>query len=127
MGNEVTQTFFISGVLPGLNELIAAAKKRRGNWSAYADMKESYGSYIATLIKKAKLKPMPRAFIQFEWCEKNMKRDPDNVAAGKKFILDQLVSSKILPGDGWEHITGFSERFLVDKANPGVNVTLVEP
>ena len=100
---------------------------RRGKWSAYADMKESYGQYIQTFIRKAKLQPMERAFIQFEWCEKNMKRDPDNVAAGKKFILDQLVTSKILPGDGWEHITGFSERFLVDKANPGVNVTLVEP
>ena len=123
----MTQSFFISGVLPGLNELIAAAKKRRGNWSAYADMKESYGRYIQTVIRKAKLKPMPRAFIQLEWCEKNMKRDPDNVAAGKKFVNDALVNAGILPGDGWAHITGFSERFLLDKANPGVNVTLVEP
>ena len=123
----MTQSFFIPHCLPGLNELIKAAKVRQGKWSAYADMKESYGQYIQTYIRKAKLKPMPRAFIQFEWCEKNMKRDPDNVAAGKKFVNDALVNAGILPGDGWAHITGFSEKFLVDKANPGVNVTLVEP
>lgn len=122
----MTQSFFIAGILPGLNEVLAAARKSRGKWNAYNDMKSSYGQYIQTCIKKAQLKPMQRAFIQLEWCEKNKKRDQDNVAAGKKFVLDALVATGVLPNDGWEQVAGFTDRFLVDKANPGVNVTLVE-
>ena len=124
---EMTQSFFVPGVLPGLNEIISAAKVRRGKWSAYLKMKQQYGQDLYFTIKKADLKPMPRAFIHFEWCEKNQRRDPDNVSAGgRKFILDALVNSGVLKGDGWEQIAGFHERFIVDKFNPGVNVTLEE-
>ena len=124
----MTQSFFLAGTLPGMNEIISASKVRRGKWSAYFKMKQQVGQDIYFAIKQAKLKPMERAFVQFEWCEKNQRRDPDNVSAGgRKFILDALVNSGVLKGDGWEHIVGFQERFIVDKLNPGVNVTLEEP
>ena len=120
------QRFFIPGVLPGLNEIIDAAKKRRGNWSAYADMKESYGDYIATIIRKAKLTPIQRANISFTWCEQSQRRDKDNVRMAAKFCLDALVATKILPNDGWKHIGTLSDAFEVDGKKPGVYVELVE-
>lgn len=46
------------------------------------------------------------------------------MAAGKKFILDALVSAGILTGDGRQNVVGFSDEFHVDKANPRVVITI---
>ena len=122
----MTQRFFISGVLPGLNEVLAAAVKRRGKWNAYNDLKASYGDYIATIIRKAKLTPIQRANISFTWCEQSQRRDKDNIRMAAKFILDSLVVTKILPNDGWKQIGTLSDSFEVDGGKPGVYVELVE-
>lgn len=123
----MTQQFFIPGCLPGLNEIVAASKVRRGKWSKYLDMKESYGSYVQMEIKRAKLKPMPRAAVCFTWVEPHKRRDPDNVRAGSKFILDALKTCGILPNDGWANIAHLTDYYAVDKAKPGVLVELSEP
>lgn len=65
----------------------------------------------------------------FHWVEKNHRRDLDNIAAGKKLIIDGLVVCGILAGDGWKHVTGFSDLFTVvdeDTPNPGVMVEIEE-
>ena len=120
------QRFFIPGVLPGLNEVLAAAVKRRGKWNAYNDLKASYGEYIATIIRKAKLRPIARANISFCWVEQSQRRDKDNVRMAAKFVLDALVATKILPNDGWKQIGTLSDTFEVDGSKPGVYVELVE-
>ena len=120
------QRFFIPGVLPGLNEVLSAAVKRRGKWNAYNDLKASYGEYIATIIRKAKLRPIARANIAFCWVEQSQRRDKDNVRMAAKFVLDSLVATKILPNDGWKQIGTLSDSFEVDGSKPGVYVELVE-
>ncbi len=119
-----SQTFFIPGRLPGLNEVLAAANQRKGKWNGYDQLKREWGARIERVLTEAKLQPMPRVTLEFIWCEPNMKRDKDNVAMGKKFVLDALVAAKVIPNDGWRHVVGFTDGFLVDKANPGVQVTL---
>lgn len=116
------QTVFIPGPLPGMNEF--SGKKSR--W-AYRQAKMRWALIIALAIRRAKLKPMRKAYLSYVWMEPSRRRDPDNFTSlGRKFILDQLVNSKILPDDGWDEITGQSDNWAVDKDKPGVYVTLEE-
>jgi len=69
-----------------------------------------------------KHEPFGKVKIHFTWIEPNMKRDKDNSAFAKKFILDALVKKGILPNDGWENVEGFTDSFEIDKSNPGVIV-----
>lgn len=120
------QSFFVGVLLPGLNEMIAAAKSRKGNWSAYAEMKALYGSLAKADIRAAKLRPMRRVRITCLWHEKNQRRDPDNIAAGEKFILDALVAQGILPNDGRKAIVFIGHAYTVAPEKPGCLVTLTE-
>lgn len=115
------QTFFIPGPLPGLNDF--EGNKR---W-AYRKAKSNWTLIISIAIKQAKLKPVKRAFIQWEWVEPAQRRDPDNFTSmGRKFALDSLVKCGILPDDGWNEVVGWVDSWLVDKDKPGVYVTLEE-
>lgn len=121
-----TQRLWIPGRLPGLNEVIAAAKGSGGRGNAYATMKRQHGELVWALAKAAKLRPMTRVRVAFRWVEKDRRRDPDNVSsAGRKFILDGLVQAGVLPGDGWAAIAGWSDTFEVGAAH-GVEITLTE-
>ncbi len=116
------QIFFIPGPLPGMNDYIST-----GNRFRYNSHKRKWHDAIAFYIRRAKLKPMKRVFIQWTWMEKGMRRDPDNVCGiGKKFILDALVECGILADDGWHEIAGWSDAWCVDKAKPGVLVLMEE-
>jgi Holliday junction resolvase RusA-like endonuclease len=120
------QRFIILGRLPGLNELIAAAKQRyRGKNVAYAKLKADAERSVWLGIRQAKLRRIEGpVFIDFIWMEPNRRRDPDNIAAGgRKIILDALVHANILAGDGWRHVSGWTDRFSVSR-EAGVLVTL---
>lgn len=118
-------SFFIPFVLPGLNEIIAAAKYGKGAGNRYRKLKSDTEMIIFAAVKKSGLSPFTEpVFIHFEWIEPNRRRDPDNVAAGKKFCLDLLQKTGTISGDGWKHIAGLKDTFRVDKDNPGVLVTI---
>ncbi|WP_447973932.1 hypothetical protein [Nitrospira sp. Kam-Ns4a] len=94
-------------------------------WNAYAVLKRRWEQELVHWIHCARLRPVPRAFVQFVWREPTRRRDPDNIAAGgRKLVLDALVAAGILPGDGWAAIQGWSDRFIVGDP-PGVAVTLI--
>jgi hypothetical protein len=118
-------TLWVPGPLPGLNELIAAAKGHGGRGYAYAKLKRSWTDTVILLARSARLKPVERVKLHFLWCERNRKRDPDNVAAGgRKLVLDGLVAAGVLPGDGWANIVSWSDSFAVGE-KPGVSVLIV--
>lgn len=124
MINNQSQTFFISGRMPGLNELFNAAK---GNWgqTEYTLLKKAWERCIAQTLVIYKIKPVMTANISFNWVEINKKRDPDNVSSGgRKLILDSMVKCGILGGDGWRYIRGWSDSFTINANNPGVNVVI---
>ena len=107
-----------------MNEIIAAAKSGHGKGNAYSRMKKSVTDVIVWSIIKAKLKPMNQATILCLWKEKTKRKDPDNIIVGKKFILDGLVKAGVLPDDGWKHVIGFADKWVIDRDNPGVYVEL---
>lgn len=112
----MVQRFTIQGRLPGLNEIIAAAKKKPAGVH-YNRLKHEAELLILDGIRRSKVRPVSTLqTLNFCWYEPNKKRDKDNIAAGKKFILDALVGAGILPGDGWGYVAGWRDTFDVSKA-----------
>lgn len=109
------------GRLPGLNEIIDAAKRSPYE---YAKMKDRYTSEIGWLAKK--LPRYERVNITITWYEPNMRRDPDNVMAGQKFILDGLVRGGAIKDDSQRYINSIIHRFEVDRENPRVEIEIQE-
>jgi Holliday junction resolvase RusA-like endonuclease len=119
-----TRELFVPGPLPGQNEWIAAAKSGHGKRNGYGRLKAQWTSLVANLARAAKLEPLRGpVYVSLVWREASRRRDPDNVEAGVKAVLDGLVEAGVLEGDGWRHIAAISHVFTID-ANPGVHVTL---
>ena len=116
--------FEIPGRLPGLNEIIDAAKRGKGNYQPYARMKEEYTTTVAWLAKK--LPSYEKVALVITWYEPDHRRDPDNIMAGQKFILDGLVAAGTIPNDSQRYIQGILHRFRVDKQNPRIEVEIVD-
>ena len=115
--------FFISGPLPGLNDHEKAA---RGSKYAASTLKSRWtceAEYCATKAKLAGLM-LENVFIRFLWVENGKRRDPDNIVFAKKYILDGLVRARVIPGDGWKHISGFTDTWEVGQ-KPGVHVQIL--
>lgn len=117
------QTFIIEQRLTGYNE---HERKRRSNkYRANAD-KVRQENIIGWRIRKARLNPVSvPQWVVFEWHEKTKRRDKDNVASAKKFVLDALQKTGILPKDSNRYIEGFTDRFIYDKTDK-VIVILVD-
>ena len=113
--------FEIPGRLPGFNEIIEAAKR---NPHEYARMKETYTAMVAWLAKK--LPRFEKVALVITWYEPDQRRDPDNIMAGQKFILDGFVAAGTIPNDSQRYIQGILHRFRVDKQNPRIEVEIVD-
>ena len=108
----VFQSLLIPIRLPGLNEMLAGCRQARGRSSAYAIAKNDSTAFVARLCKAQGLVPMSSGKFRFFWHERTRRRNPDNIAAGKKFILDGLVQAGILPNDGWSEVVDYSDVFI---------------
>lgn len=122
---------WIPGKLPGLNDLIAAAKGTGGRGIMYAKLKREWTSVVWAEAKRQRLPAFPgRVVMAFRWLEEDKRRDPDNVAAGgRKLINDGLVLAGVLKGDGWRFMQSWTDRFAVASSvpgagGPGVEVTI---
>jgi Holliday junction resolvase RusA-like endonuclease len=60
--------------------------------------------------------------VRFTWVERNRRRDIDNVAFAKKFVLDGLVAAGVIGNDTPQYVAGFEDRFLYDGRNPRIIV-----
>jgi hypothetical protein len=119
-GETMTAQLWIAGPLPGLNELIAAAKGAGGRGMRYAKLKKAWTDTVWALARQARVPAFPgRVSLRFEWLERDRRRDPDNVAAGgRKLILDGLVAAGVLKGDGWRFVDVWSDSFGMAAAKP---------
>lgn len=107
--------------LPSLNQYISAC---RANRFEAAVMKKDIETKMFPYIYKIERIEKP-VIIEFEWVEENRRRDLDNVAFGKKFVLDALVRFGKLPNDNQQYVKGFSDRFSYGDT-AGVIVTIKE-
>lgn len=111
----------IYGQFPSLNEYVDAC--RRNKYEG-AKMKKECQTIVGWCIGRLPeiTKPVK---IKFTWNESTRRRDPDNVAFAKKFILDELVSQGKLHGDSPKYIRGFVDEFTYG-GEPKVFVSLEE-
>ncbi len=111
--------------LPGLNEYIAAERANRQKGAA---LKRKYQRAVMLALKKQLRGPLREpVFMRYTWVEKDRRRDKDNISSfGRKVIQDALVELHALKNDGWANIEGFSDRFLVDRKTPRVEIEIEE-
>lgn len=97
--------------LPSLNEYVNAC---RSNPYVGAKMKKDSEELIGWFIKK--IAPFRNPVeVSFTWIEPNRRRDVDNVAFGKKFILDALVKNGVLKDDSQRYVRALSDSFQIGK------------
>ena len=108
--------------LPSLNEIIALTHRRRGRYDPYNEEKKKLESDIVTVADRQHSdgSMSPPADLVIKWIHTDKRTDPDNIAAGKKFILDALSKKelwqsashdRVLENDGWKQISGFRDSF----------------
>lgn len=113
----------IPGTMPGLNEMIDAARSNKYKSSV---QKRAYTEIVAWYAKQAKLPKMDRVALKITWHEPHQKRDPDNVQAAVKYIWDGLVFAGVLENDGWKQQGPVTHNMRVDKVNPRVEIEIQE-
>ncbi len=110
----MTYKFIINQKLPSFNDYIKAC---RTNKYVGAKMKEKVEQeiwyYIISQLKNIKIKKP--IIIHFTWIEENKRRDLDNIAFAKKFILDALQKAGVLENDNQKYVKGFTDKFLYEK------------
>ena len=103
--------YIIQMKLPSLNDYINVCRSN----PKYANKYKAQLEYDIGLF----LMKMPKwnnpVKINFTWVETNKKRDLDNVAFAKKFILDAMVRFGKLKDDNQRYVKGFTDSFRYEK------------
>lgn len=97
--------------LPSLNEYIHECNRNRYKGGT---LKRNIEESIALFINCLPEFENPVS-IKFKWVEGNRKRDLDNIAFGKKFILDALTKQGKLKNDTPRYVTSFEDTFEYEK------------
>lgn len=126
LGNKSPYVLTIPGRLPGLNEYTNACRTnpKKGN-QMKADAQDMVMWQILSQMRRCKFqRPV---FLLFTFYEQDRRRDRDNVSSfARKVIQDALVKCGTLQDDGWDYVTGYLDRFEVDKKNPRIVVEFIE-
>lgn len=119
--------FTIPGRLSGLN---GHDNNSRKHAQAGGRHKKEQQQIVEYAILAARAPKVPAAWypvsVTFRWYEKDRKRDPDNVAFAKKYILDAMQTMNTIKGDGWRHIAALTDEFHIDRENPRIEVIVRE-
>lgn len=93
--------------LPSLNDYIKVCRGNKFMANKYKNrLEEEISLYLLNMPKWTK--PIK---IHFHWIEGNKKRDLDNIAFAKKFILDAMVKYGKLSDDNRRYVTAFTDTF----------------
>lgn len=103
---------------------------QRGNRYGGAKAKKEQTNLCTMYVKRAmsqglEVKEYP-IILKFMWYVKDRRKDPDNVAFSKKFLLDAMQEAGLIKNDGYKEIWGFEDSFEVDKDNPRVEIEIKE-
>lgn len=99
---------------------------RFGGNKSKRDQTNLCATYIRISIKNGlRIDSVPVKLV-FHWYAKNRRKDPDNIAFAKKFILDGMTEAGLIPNDGWREIAGFEDKFYIDKNNPRVEIEVLD-
>lgn len=119
-GTPIQEFVITHEKLPGMNEIIDAAKKTIGKKTSrhsiltlYSVMKNKWIKLVSDAVLEAKIQPVDKVFLQLTWTEPTKRRDPDNIAAFIKFILDGMQKAGVIKNDGWSEVRGWHNEFMI--------------
>ena len=109
--------FVIYSKLPSLNDYTNKCRSNKYEGAKLkAEVEYNIGWYIIQALNKGTLRPTKKPVrIEFIWHEKTIKRDPDNIASAKKFILDAMQKQGVIVNDNRKYIKGFTDEIVDDK------------
>lgn len=112
-------TFTINAKLPSLNDYIDVCRRNKYQAAQYkAEVEEVVGWAIKQSQAKGTLKPIKEPCkVIFEWHERTTRRDCDNIASAKKFILDALQKHEIIQNDNQKYVKGFTDTFAKSESD----------
>ena len=129
--------FKIKEQTPSLNDYQYAC---RSHWSKGKKFKETteeiIGWYIKQALMKGTLVPVSHQVdIVFEWHEKTIKRDTDNIQSAQKFIIDAMREQGIIKNDTRKYVSqiyhqvidGAKEDFVIVRLYKAGQVKLILP
>ena len=97
--------------LPSLNDYIKVCRSNKFQAAKYKrDIEQQIGLFLIKMPKYTK--PIK---IHFTWIEGNKKRDLDNIAFSKKFILDAMQRYGKLENDNRNYVYAFTDSFEYGK------------
>lgn len=118
-------TFTLLGEFTDLNNYIKAERSYRLKGAKIKSTNTDHAAIQMDAVIKRQFNDIKYpVLINCKWFVKNLRKDPDNIAFAKKYILDAMVIKGILEGDTMRHIKGFKDGFEVDRRNPRVDVTV---
>lgn len=116
----MTGVFTIEGRFPSLGDYVAA--ERRGRLAG-ASMRRREAERARLAAAAAGVPAFSgRVTVRLLWVEPSRRRDPDEIAFAKKFVLDGMVAAGVIEGDGQSRVVGLQDTFAVDPARPRVVV-----
>ena len=103
--------FEIDMKLPSLNDYIRVCRCNKYQAAKFkVDIEQEIGLRLMKMPKWTN--PI---IIHFHWIEANKKRDLDNIAFSKKFILDAMQKYGKLENDNRKCVTAFTDSFEYGK------------
>lgn len=115
------QRFTIRGRFPSLNDYLRI--KSSGQRAA---TKRDLDHRVMWAAKEAGIRPVRRYMLRVDWYEKDRRRDWDNVASGKKFILDGLKKAGVVVDDSQKYLLDTDDRYGHDSCDPRIEVFIYE-
>lgn len=101
-----------------LIDLNTYIRVERGHWSKAAKAKKECTNICKIHSLKAKNEGLeiPTPFkATFEWYVKDKRKDLDNIAFQKKFILDGMIEAGLIENDGYKQHRQSEDIYLIDK------------
>lgn len=92
--------------LPSLNDYVDLCRENRYKAASF---KKKLENDISLFLQFPKIEEP--VTIDFIWYEDNRRRDYDNIAFAKKFILDAMVKSGKIQDDNRRFVKGFTDVF----------------
>lgn len=111
--------FVVQAKLPSLNQYINACRLNKFAGAKFKrDTEKIIEDAIDIYLNHEQLQSVNEPVkIRFDWHEKTMRRDADNVASAKKYILDAMQTKNILPNDNRQYVKGFYDDIIDDDEN----------
>lgn len=106
--------FIVYDKLPSLNEYVNACRRNPFVGASFKKkVEKTISKYINIYLERGILRKVDEPIIVFfTWSESTRRRDCDNIASAKKYILDAMQTCDIISNDNRKVVKGFRDDII---------------